>query len=72
MIVGALTLLFILERCATSLFSAVHITKARPAPIEGTHGHQARRTSGCTMIGSAALSGYFVPEIARPCRRSFA
>jgi hypothetical protein len=26
-----------------------------------------RRTSGCTMIGSAGLSGAFAPVSARPC-----
>ena len=29
-----------------------------------------RRTSGWTMIGSAAWSGRLAPDSARPCRRS--
>ena len=58
------------ERCATSLCSAVHSTSARAASLKARMVISMRRTSGCTMIGSAALSGNFAPASARPCRRS--
>src|SRR3954462_8701235 len=47
------------ERCATSLFSAVHTTMARAASLKARMVSRTRRTSGCTMIGSAGLAGSF-------------
>ena len=44
------------ERCATSLFSAVHKRSARAASLKALMVISMRRTSGCTMIGSAGLS----------------
>ena len=49
------------ERCATSPLSAVHITSARAASLKARIVISVRRTSGCTMIGSAGLSGAFGP-----------
>src|ERR1039457_6342797 len=47
------------ERRATSPLSAVHSTSARPASLKARMVISVRRTAGCTMIGSAALSGDF-------------
>ena len=52
--------------------SAVQSTSARAASLKALIDRSVRRTSGCTMIGSAGLSGNFAPVSARPCRRSFA
>ena len=49
------------ERCATSACSAVHSTSARAASLKALIVISVRRTSGCTMIGSAGLSVYFAP-----------
>ena len=58
------------ERCATSLRSAVHTTRARAASLKARMLISTRRTSGCTMIGSAGLSGDLAPVSERPCNRS--
>ena len=51
---------------------AVHSTSARAASLNDLMVISMRRTSGCTMIGSAGLSVAFAPDSARPCSRSFA
>jgi hypothetical protein len=52
--------------------NAVHKVSARPASLTALMVSKVRRMSGCTMIGSAGLSGNFAPDSARPCRRSLA
>ncbi len=58
---------------------SVHTRRAHARPIPRGRGcpsmvarmvNSIRLTSGWTMIGSAALSGYLVPVSERPCRRS--
>ena len=53
-----------MARSATSIASAVRKHSARAAAVSARIVATARRTSGCSMIGLAALS-----PVARPCLR---
>ena len=57
---------------ALSRATPAQIAKARQPSIHARWVSNMRLISGCTISGSAGLSGYFVPDKDRPCRRSLA
>ena len=56
--------------CASSISMPTHSESARAPSVKDFWIISMRRTSGCTMIGSAGPLAFFGPVSERPCRRS--